>query len=113
MSLWKGCSERTVFGKSDLRASEFFCGMECSFVHREPLYLACKHSWALNKVQRFFVEDMPVEIALPKAWAKRLSEINSYRTDARHDLAKCITGEKNCHTVTARGVTTIVMDFKK
>ena len=56
---------------------------------------------------------MPVEIALPKAWAKRLSEINSYRTDARHDLAKCITGEKNCHTVTARGVTTIVMDFRK
>lgn len=58
-------------------------------------------------------EDMPVEIALPKAWAKRLSEINSYRTDARHDLSKCITGEKNCHTVNARGVTTIVMDFKK
>ena len=58
-------------------------------------------------------EDMPVEMTLPKSWMKRLSEVNSYRTDARHDLAKCITGEKNCHTVTARGVTTIVMDFKK
>ena len=82
-------------------------------IERPYIWHASKHSWALNKVQRFFVEDMPVEIALPKAWAKRLSEINSYRTDARHDLAKCITGEKNCHTVTARGVTTIVMDFKK
>lgn len=59
------------------------------------------------------VKDMIGESALPKAWAKRLSEINSYRTDARHDLSKCITGEKNCHTVNARGVTTIVMDFKK
>jgi len=70
-----------------------------------------------NRIVSVFVnssfEDMPVEMTLPKSWMKRLSEVNSYRTDARHDLAKCITGEKNRHTVTARGVTTIVMDFEK
>ena len=70
-----------------------------------------------NRIVSVFVnssfEDMPVEIALPKAWMKRFAEVHSYRTDARHDLAKCVMGDKTSHTIPARGVTTIVMNFKK
>ena len=56
-------------------------------------------------------EDVPVEIALPKAWNKKMSSVTSYRTDARHDLARTVTGHGCAHTVAARGVTTIVIDF--
>lgn len=55
--------------------------------------------------------DIPVEISLPKAWKKSAS-VTSYRTDARHDLAKCITGEGTSNTIAARGVTTIVFNMK-
>ena len=56
-------------------------------------------------------EDMPVEISLSKAWKKKPYKIQSYRTDDRHDLAKVITGEGLKHTIGARGITTIVIDF--
>ena len=58
-------------------------------------------------------EDAPVEIALPKLWKKKISTVTSYRTDARHDLAKTVTGQGCDHTIAARGVTTIVIDFTK
>ncbi len=56
-------------------------------------------------------EDIPVEIALPKAYRKAVSSVISYRTDARHDLAKTITGEDCSHMIGARGLTTVVIDF--
>ena len=57
-------------------------------------------------------EDISAEVALPKAWKNRIASVTSYRTDARHDLAKTITGEHLFHTIAARGVTTVVIDFK-
>ena len=56
-------------------------------------------------------EDMPIEMTLSKAWKKKPSEVQSYRTDDRHDLAKVTTGNGLEHTIAARGVTTIVIDF--
>jgi hypothetical protein len=56
-------------------------------------------------------EDIPINVSLPKAWAKKMSSLTSYRTDARHDLCKTITGKGLDHTIGARGVTTIVIDF--
>ena len=56
-------------------------------------------------------EDIPVNVSLPKAWAKKMSSLTSYRTDARHDLCKTITGKGLDHKIGARGVTTIVIDF--
>ena len=56
-------------------------------------------------------EDIPVNVSLPKAWAKKMSSLTSYCTDARHDLCKTITGKGLDHTIGARGVTTIVIDF--
>lgn len=58
-------------------------------------------------------EDIRTDIALPKNWKKQITSVSSYRTDARHDLAKVITGEGCSHTIAARGVTTIVFDLKK
>ena len=70
-----------------------------------------------DKVVAVFVnssfEDVQVDMALPKAWKKRLSSLSSYRTDARHDLAKTVTGQGCQHTIAARGVTTIVIDLTK
>ena len=70
-----------------------------------------------DKVVAVFVnssfEDVPVEIALSKAWNKKMSSVTSYRTDARHDLAKAVTGQGTNHTIAARGVTTVVIDFTK
>lgn len=57
-------------------------------------------------------EDKPVNLSLPKAWLKKMTKVTSYRTDDRHDLAKTITGEGVNHRIGARGVTTIVVDFK-
>lgn len=56
-------------------------------------------------------EDIRIELALPKSYKK--AKISSYRTDARHDLAKCITGKDGLHTIGARGVTTIVMELNR
>jgi O-glycosyl hydrolase len=56
-------------------------------------------------------EDVNVDIALPKKYAKKVQQVDSYRTDARHDLAKTITGKGTVHTIGARGLTTIVLDF--
>jgi O-glycosyl hydrolase len=57
-------------------------------------------------------EDKSVNLSLPKAWLKKMTKVTSYRTDDRHDLAKTITGEGVNHRIGARGVTTIVVDFK-
>lgn len=56
-------------------------------------------------------EDEPVEIFMPKACKKNMTAVTSYRTDARHDLAKTVTGEGAYHVIGARGVTTIVFDM--
>jgi hypothetical protein len=58
-------------------------------------------------------EDRPVEISLPKALKKKISTVYSYRTDARHDLTKTITGQGCSHTIGARGVTTVVIELQK
>lgn len=58
-------------------------------------------------------EDRPVELSLPKAWKKKMTSVTSYRTDARHDLARTVTGEGCSHTIGARGVTTVVIDLQK
>lgn len=57
-------------------------------------------------------EEKPVELTLPKAWKKRMASVTSYRTDARHDLARTVTGEGVNHVIGARGVTTVVVDLK-
>ena len=57
-------------------------------------------------------EDVYVDIALPKKYTKNILQVASYRTDARHDLAKTQTGEGTAHTIGARGLTTIVFDLK-
>ena len=56
-------------------------------------------------------EAKPVELSMPKAWKKKMKSVTSYRTDARHDLAKTVTGEGLSHVIGARGVTTIVIDL--
>ena len=56
-------------------------------------------------------EEKPVELSMPKAWKKKMKSVTSYRTDARHDLAKTVTGEGLSHVIGARGVTTIVIDL--
>lgn len=58
-------------------------------------------------------DDKFVELSLPKAFKNKLSSVTSYRTDARHDLAKTVTGQGCSHTIGARGVTTVVIDFQK
>jgi len=58
-------------------------------------------------------EDKPVDISLPKALKKKISSVASYRTDARHDLTRSVTGQGCSHTIGARGVTTVVIDFQK
>jgi hypothetical protein len=58
-------------------------------------------------------EDVDIDIALPKKYTKNISKVESYRTDARHDLAKTITGEGTSHVIGARGLTTVVFDLKK
>ena len=58
-------------------------------------------------------DDIPVEVALPKTYLKRISAVTSYRTDARHDLAKTVTGQGCGHTIGARGLTTIVFELDK
>ena len=58
-------------------------------------------------------EDSPVELSLPRAWKKKMTSVTSYRTDARHDLARTVTGEGCSHTIGARGVTTVVIDLQK
>ena len=58
-------------------------------------------------------EDKPVDISLPKALKKKISSVASYRTDARHDLTRSVTGKGCSHTIGARGVTTVVIDFQK
>ena len=68
-----------------------------------------------NQIVAVFVnssfDDIEIEINLPKNWKK--ATCTSYRTDARHDLAKTATGEGTHHTIGARGVTTIVIDSHK
>ena len=56
-------------------------------------------------------EEKPVELSMPKAWKKKMKSVTSYRTDARHDLARTVTGEGVNHVIGARGVTTIVIDL--
>ena len=56
-------------------------------------------------------EEKPVELSMPKAWKKNVTAVTSYRTDARHDLARTVTGEGTSHVIGARGVTTIVFDL--
>ena len=56
-------------------------------------------------------EEKPVELSIPKAWKKKMKSVTSYRTDARHDLARTVTGEGVNHVIGARGVTTIVIDL--
>ena len=56
-------------------------------------------------------EEKPVELSMPKAWKKKMKSVTSYRTDARHDLARTVTGEGINHVIGARGVTTIVIDL--
>jgi hypothetical protein len=58
-------------------------------------------------------EDKPVELSLPKTLKKKISSVTSYRTDARHDLTKTITGQGCSHTIGARGVTTVVIELQK
>ena len=68
-----------------------------------------------NKIVAVFVnssfQDIRIEMNLPKDWKK--SSVTSFRTDARHDLAKIVTGEGCDHTIGARGVTTIIIDSRK
>lgn len=56
-------------------------------------------------------EDASVDISLPKSWKKKPVNVESYRTDEHHDLAKTITGTGFKHTIGARGLTTIVIEF--
>ena len=56
-------------------------------------------------------EEKPVELSMPKSWKKKMKSVTSYRTDARHDLARTVTGEGINHVIGARGVTTIVIDL--
>jgi hypothetical protein len=56
-------------------------------------------------------EEKSVELSMPKAWKKKMKSVTSYRTDARHDLARTVTGEGMNHVIGARGVTTIVIDL--
>ena len=58
-------------------------------------------------------EDIGIDVKLPKTWKKKLLNVKSYRTDARHDLAKSYSGKDYHHTIGARGLTTIVFDFQK
>lgn len=58
-------------------------------------------------------EDIELDVTLPKTWKKNFSCVKSYRTDARHDLAKVHSGKDFHHTIGARGLTTIVFDFQK
>lgn len=58
-------------------------------------------------------EDITTDIRLPESWKSKIYAVNNYRTDERHDLTKCVTGRDGCHTIGARGVTTIVFDISK
>ena len=68
-----------------------------------------------NRIVAVFVnssfEDIHVEMSFSKTWKRKPTAISSYRTDARHDLAKVVTGKGYDHTIAARGVTTVVLDF--
>ena len=68
-----------------------------------------------NRVVAVFInssfEDIHVEMSFSKTWKRKPTAISSYRTDARHDLAKVVTGKGYDHTIAARGVTTVVLDF--
>ena len=67
-----------------------------------------------NKLVAVFVnssfEDVTVDITLPKTW-KKPSKVLSYCTDDHHDLAKTHTGTGLKHTIPARGVTTILIEY--
>ena len=56
-------------------------------------------------------DDIQVDMSFSKTWKRKPTAISSYRTDARHDLAKVVTGKGYDHTIAARGVTTVVLDF--
>ena len=56
-------------------------------------------------------EDVAVDVDLPKALKKKVRKVESYRTDDHRDLAKTVTGQGLHHTIAARGVTTIIIDF--
>lgn len=68
-----------------------------------------------NRIVAVFVnssfEDIQVDMSFSKTWKRKPTAISSYRTDARHDLAKVVTGKGYDHTIAARGVTTVVLDF--
>ena len=69
-----------------------------------------------NRVVAVFInssfEDIQVDMSFSKTWKRKPTAISSYRTDARHDLAKVVTGKGYNHTIAARGVTTVVIDFQ-
>ena len=59
--------------------------------------------WFRKKLHLFYVKS--------RIWKKNVTAVTSYRTDARHDLARTVTGEGTRHVIGARGVTTIVFDL--
>ena len=56
-------------------------------------------------------ENKNVEIVLPQKWEKKIKQITSYRTDARHDLTASTLGKSMKTNIAPRGVTTLVIDF--
>ena len=56
-------------------------------------------------------ENKNVEIVLPKKWEKKIKQITSYLTDARHDLTASTLGKSMKTNIAPRGVTTLVIDF--
>ena len=58
-------------------------------------------------------ENKDVVISLPKEWKRQIKSVQSYRTDARHDLTRASLSTSLSYQIAARGVTTFVIELEQ